>query len=1124
MAATNATTSTGVYSTGPKLQAASERNVLYNYRSYTYNFALGYISAGAVEDQSKVANELKKNAIINTAGKGSAGLNYTPASSADQSTQSLVQGFNKSSSGSYDLFMDNVRFTGFLTPSVQGGAAVASLVEFDVYEPYGVSGFLEALQVSAKAAGHTDFMKGPMCLSVSFVGYSDTASEPQARAEAVPMSTRYFKVLITEMDVDVNEIGTKYRVKAAPLPMHGLATPNVLTSDIKTYGNTVGESLFNLFKSINQMVKDRAETEKTTSGRDLYEISVPKLSKVGEKQNTNSALLTSPTGNSFTNDIIKAKINNISSSANVAMTPDPAQIADGYQGETVDKAADGSKTTSFSATPPSSGKNVAKVSTQMFSAQTNIHDAVAAIVRDSEYTRDILRNIDKVKNGDGMVDYFIVRMENKLGEFDKVNNKYFQTYRYVLEPYRIHYTQLPNQQLGETKLDGIKDTIVREYNYIYTGKNEDILKFGLKFDNLYYSGLPALLGNRIAGNELANAAGPDNQVEIKRAPSEAVSDQSNQLPPLPSSGVDPYAGTSADAAGVKSGQQLNDPYARLAEGLHDAVLNQANLLEGTLEILGDPYYLVTGGAVNGDLELAAPLMTKTGEAPITQNMIYININFRNPVDINPKTGFMDFSPNPIAYSGVYGIKQVESRFNGGVFTQVLTIFRLPGQVVGNKTPKLAATEQTSPLPNQQIVKDVAPATVLKSGVRPSDFSLDKLLGRGLPSVGLPGNISNFTNKLLGGAAGALNQTVPTGSSLLNKVSGALGGITSKLNQLGTDPLTGINQLTSGVRLSSSNFGNLTKNLNPSAVNLTAAGNSIGNLTSIPNAPVGLADSVAGTFNFSSFGQSPSALKQDVSSISNNFGSGITSQVGNVQDKVSSLQNSFSSDPSGIASKMGLDPSVISGLGTPLNSQLTGELSALASKIPANSGISGLLKQGMSFARLTGDKLSNLPALQSPAVAPAVLTDPALAGLVGEYGDLSKGVSNIPGLPALTNISKVSNPLGGLVAGQVGGFGNAASSMGSLGSIQGLVNNTVGNLGGLTGGNVGSLGQNMISGRSPAGLGLGSVESNINNVTSLSQNITNRTIGLDKSVVNQFGSQQTSPLAKLINNSNLKGLF
>jgi hypothetical protein len=97
-------------------------------------------------------------------------------------------------------------------------------------------------------------------------------------------------------------------------------------------------------------------------------------------------------------------------------------------------------------------------------------------------------------------------------------------------------------------------------------------------------------------------------------------------------------------------------------------------------------------------------------------------------------------------------------------------------------------------------------------------------------------------------------------------------------------------------------------------------------------------------------------------------------------------------------------------------------------------------------------------------------------------------------------------------------------MGSLGSIQGLVNNTVGNLGGLTGGNVGSLGQNMISGRSPAGLGLGSVESNINNVTSLSQNITNRTIGLDKSVVNQFGSQQTSPLAKLINNSNLKGLF
>jgi hypothetical protein len=91
-------------------------------------------------------------------------------------------------------------------------------------------------------------------------------------------------------------------------------------------------------------------------------------------------------------------------------------------------------------------------------------------------------------------------------------------------------------------------------------------------------------------------------------------------------------------------------------------------------------------------------------------------------------------------------------------------------------------------------------------------------------------------------------------------------------------------------------------------------------------------------------------------------------------------------------------------------------------------------------------------------------------------------------------------------------------------VQGLVNSTVGNLNGLTSGNVGSLGQNSVSGLSPAGLGLGSVESNINNVTALSQNITNSSTGLDKSVVNQFGSQQTSPLTKLINNSNLKGIL
>jgi hypothetical protein len=135
---------------------------------------------------------------------------------------------------------------------------------------------------------------------------------------------------------------------------------------------------------------------------------------------------------------------------------------------------------------------------------------------------------------------------------------------------------------------------------------------------------------------------------------------------------------------------------------------------------------------------------------------------------------MDFGKTPVSFSGVYRVIQLSSSFKGGVFTQNLEVVRVTGQILGKETEILAPNGVTDPTPGQQVIKDTAAASILRSGIRPSDFNLGNLLKRGLPNVGLPGAVSNFTNSLSAGASSV--------GGLLNQVSGVAGQANQLANQ------------------------------------------------------------------------------------------------------------------------------------------------------------------------------------------------------------------------------------------------------------------------------------------------------------------------------------------------------
>ena len=1107
-----------LFKNGPDLLPATEKNILYNYRSFTYNWTLGALTAEALSNHKFLERDIRQYAILNSAGKGSKGigistqgLNLSVNDLVD--TSQLITIFNTESPGRFDMFIDNISVESLIGPgTTQGGSSIATNITFDVIEPYSMNGLIEAMQVAARAAGYSDYMKAAFALRVQFQGWSDDPTS--SRPEIVPMSTRFFPITITSIKVDVTEAGTQYRVDAVPVNQMGLGVPNELTSNIKVVGDTVGEILKNFFDAINKMVIDRTKEQTAQPGNDTYEISCPKLVTVGNPQDTKGSVISNSIGSILTSDIINAKMNDDLTSANVFTMADPAQFNNGYVGASVPGSTSTNATSNTS-----TGKLNPKTGTVAFAAGSQIHDCIAAVVRDSSYTRNLIQkeNLDKVKNSDGLVTYFTVRIETDILGQNTVDNSYFQNYRYVLEPYQMHYTRIPGQEQGEIDLKEIKQKIKREYNYIYTGKNEDIIKFSLKFDNLYFTSIPAMLGNRPADNGKSKSAGPNNVVDVKNKESSAVSSPSNKgadATPISSIKVDPSQNTFESKA--KAGQTQDDPYYKLAQNLHNAVLNNVDMIQGTLEILGDPYFLVTGGMSNSDLNLKEPMLTSDGQAPTTQGDVFININFKNPVDLNSKTGGVDFGVAPLSFSGVYRIITLRNHFKDGVFTQALDILRISGQIIGTGSEKLPSDFDSLPKKGQQVTKDTASSLILRTGIRPSDLNLTNLLNRGLPSIGLPGNFSNFTNSLgnLASAAGGV----------LNQVNGVAGNLSNVSSQLGVDPLSGVNSLTSGIRLSASGLSSISSIPNQPAANIAAAGLTIGSVAGITNAPAQLATNVANSI--SAIPTANSAVVSSLANAPNLAGQGIgavSGVIGNATNAITGLQNIQAVDLNAISATLGLDISALAGLSPSQLSKMVDQLEEVSHSVLENVDLGKLRDQGISFANVVKDKLVNLPAIQPAVTAPYPLPDLELGNLIKEkYGNVTSLLDGFANLSPLTEINKVINPMGLITAGSniAGGIADATSNAVSFANS--MINDTIGSAAGLAS-DFGSFAQNTVQGLLPANIGLGSIESNIVGISNLTQNATPLVNNLGISVASQYGSLQQSPLAKLVQTNNILGV-
>jgi hypothetical protein len=830
-----ATTSTDTASTstyyreGANYNKVTDSNPLNSYKSYTYNFTLAALDANSYDDPKRYRGKPLERVVLTSKGKGTKGVvaptveeKYADSNSRrlESASASLVRDFNQQSPGRFDMFIDEVKIESILLPGKENGFSQSCKMSFEVTEPYSINGFLEALHATAVSAGYSGYMNAKFVMLVEFVGYPDDQDLPAPRP--INKSSRYFPLILTKAELTITEKGTVYKCEAVTPNDKAMGNSNELKATVNMKGTTIYEILTNFTEQLNNQIAQSDKDGKAgkNTKHDIYSVAFPTWdekkglifadSKQKEKEQ------------SIAKSKIADKLENSLLYEFVSPSDDTKQ--DAYGKKNKDKPTPSEQTSNPEKNKPNPYTSGAQI---QVAEKTRIHNIIEAVIRDSEYSKNI---IDGIANGktkietDGLVDYFMIRVDVKdLKEIDEVSKKPYQEFKYVIWPFKVHYSNLPNLEKIPIDYTKLMLAVGRAYNYIYMGKNVDILNFKLEFNNLYYEAIGKDFGNTdqpsrrdsVKSNESSN---------VKATPVTGASTGTSSSQNLtPTQRVDSKQTSVHVENTVNAGQPQSSPYYQMARAFHDKIINSSvSLVSGEIEIIGDPYYLTTGGWGNYNPEPDTNITNSTvdGEAIANRGELQIAITFNNPIDYGTfeEGGTMYFDTKKVPFGGIFKVTTLTSSFKDGFFKQTLTILRQPGQFLDdnkNKSipPSRAYTFTPNPINQSTPVSPLSPGSIpqangtlasFANGVRPDTLNAETFLGRGYPNPGLPGSPSNFTNAL-GGLGGITNP-------LLNQVSGATAnglGLQNASNGIfgGAIP-GGVDQLASGIRMQASGLYDL----------------------------------------------------------------------------------------------------------------------------------------------------------------------------------------------------------------------------------------------------------------------------------------------------------------------------
>lgn len=602
--------------------------------------------------------------------------------------------------GKFEYYIDNLSFKTIIS-AIAGDNTHVTTLEFEVLEPYSMGLFMLALQTAAMQVGHDNWHDAVYLLTVEFRGNKETGQMLD-----IPVAKRYIPMRFTTVDIKVKESGTRYACKCFSAAGSALTERfQNLTTDVAIKGKTVQEALQTGEKSLQAVLNERLKQFKKDGVVNvpdeiliLFPKNVDSASNAANNTNSLESTATATAAPSLGGDL-NTKLGVTYSEVNQTRVQPEGECNE------FGRASLGFDTTRKADTPISDDDVVydpktnvwvrgnatinVKETNAKFAQDSSIINAIDQIIMNSEYPQKAL----DANALDGLgrrkwwrVDpqmYFIDTKENypKTGTKPKL-----MVYRVI--PYNAHASVMAMPNTKSPGLDELKNTVVKVYDYIYTGKNTEVIKFDI---DLKTSFAARLQSDSFKGSQDVRTQSETSSESLFDVP-QWLLNFANSIPTgfMPSGENGSVPTTTTHDATItntdkKGGGGAETASTRAARSFQETLLSTLNQINLAMEIQGDPYWFVQSGlGTYSATSSGVKNLNTDGTVEYQVDEVDIMINFRTPVDINQGTGMYNFGGasqfSPVTqFSGLYKITEVKNMFRGGKFTQELKGFRRQNQ-------------------------------------------------------------------------------------------------------------------------------------------------------------------------------------------------------------------------------------------------------------------------------------------------------------------------------------------------------------------------------------------------------------------------------------------------------------
>ena len=616
------------------------KNPLGSLASYNYQVALYMITPDAYD--AFTASGRTNIEALQTEGAGGAFL-VAQSGGINNNNSQRAPGME------LDYYLDNLEISQKVSGKASGTATNVSDINFTITEPYGFS-FINKLKDASEAlqqySSDLGYSKGTVrnptkqffILGVSFLGYdidgnpvtgikADGTETIASTSNGANLFQNYHDIVISQIDFKIDGKIVTYKITAAaiaPTLSFGVKRGR-LPSQVQLTGTTVGTVMTGL--------TDRMSSEQQKL-KDNGAITVPNTFEIkfvgeGSDKLKNAKLVTPEDVDKF-----KWKGADATNSAQATIAKEVVSVPDSTARQIT----------------YASGAALLEIFDDLIKQSTYLRDAMTTLYTTS-LTPDKDKKDDKVNNpaANENVAWYHVTPQLSKAVWDPATSDWAYHTTYVFETYQTPVISASYVNPGLNYYGPHK-----RYDYWYTGKNTEVLKYEQVLDNLYYN---VVLGKTVAeanaDKDASASTGGDTDTAV-------IPGQNAEGPKLGKLG---------------KGNEAQNSYVT-------SLYSPADYGSASVTILGDPDFIVQDQTSSLE-DVYNRFYGSTGfNVNANGGQVFMEINFKEAIDYDESTGVLELNDNILFWEypenianiveGVsYQVVNIKSMFKSGTFTQNL---------------------------------------------------------------------------------------------------------------------------------------------------------------------------------------------------------------------------------------------------------------------------------------------------------------------------------------------------------------------------------------------------------------------------------------------------------------------